>query len=294
MYIVDTHQHFQDVHSHHYPWLCDPADTALEGNIDPIRNNYLVDDYLNDVAPYPVTKTVHVENGWDRKSAVSETHWLNSLHEKTGYPTAAVAFVDLSSPEAERIIDNHCSFQIMRGIRENLAWHPWPGLSSAKRDLMLSQQWREGFAVLARRDLSFDLQIFSHQADDAFELAKDFDQTMIVVTHLGLPIDRSPEGLKEWESSLRKLSIADNVFLKLSGLGLGSPEWTINNTLPLLLRAVEIFGSSRCMIGSNLPVERLFSNGQAPFDCFSALSYHLGPNEISDIMHRTAEAFYRI
>jgi len=41
---VDAHQHFQDIETHHYPWLYDEgAPAKLEGDPAPIRRNYLAE-----------------------------------------------------------------------------------------------------------------------------------------------------------------------------------------------------------------------------------------------------------
>ena len=59
-------------------------------------------------------------------------------------------------------------------------------------------RWREGFALLARHRLHFDLQTPWWHLDAAAELARDFPATTIILNHTGLPADRSPEGLAGW------------------------------------------------------------------------------------------------
>ena len=91
MAFVDAHHHFQDIERHYYPWLVDrDAAPKLEGDLGPIRRNYLVSDYLADLAPARVVKSVHIQSGWDPRDPVGETRWQQNLAATTGFPTAAV------------------------------------------------------------------------------------------------------------------------------------------------------------------------------------------------------------
>jgi predicted TIM-barrel fold metal-dependent hydrolase len=88
--LVDAHQHFQDIGAHYYPWLSDrDRPPQLEGDLNPIRRDYLPSDYAADIAGADVRKTVHVENGWDPADPVGETRWLQGLAEKLGRPSLA-------------------------------------------------------------------------------------------------------------------------------------------------------------------------------------------------------------
>ncbi len=74
----------------------------LEGDLAPIRRNYLPADYARDVAGFEVRKTVHVHNGWDPADPLGETRWLERLARDTGRPNAIVAFADLAAPRSRR------------------------------------------------------------------------------------------------------------------------------------------------------------------------------------------------
>ncbi len=119
--LVDAHQHFQDVGHYHYPWLCDrDGRPRLEGDIGPIRRNYLPADYAQDTAGFDVRKTVHVQNGWDPADPVGETRWLQQLSTETGRPTAIVAFADLAAPGVEVSAQRPPAIWRMRGCARRL------------------------------------------------------------------------------------------------------------------------------------------------------------------------------
>jgi predicted TIM-barrel fold metal-dependent hydrolase len=293
---VDAHQHFQDIENHHYPWLCDAERPAqLEGDLSPIRRNYLPADYLADMASVRLIKSVHVQNGWDPRNPTGETRWLQGLADAHGFPHAIVAFADLADASAEAQLEAHCAFPNTRGIRQILNWHEDPKYRvAAQADLMDDAGWRRGFRLLQRYRLSFDLQVYWPQMAAAYRLARDFPDTAVILSHFGMPIDRSAEGIASWVAALAQLAQAPNVMIKLSGLGLGHPNWTLEDTVPLLQRAIGIFGVDRAMFGSNLPVDGLFSSAEKIFLAFDATLKTFSPAEQKGLAQVNAERTYGI
>ena len=293
---VDAHQHFQDLERHYYPWLCDrDGRPRLEGDIGPIRRNYLPADYAQDTAGFDVRKTVHVQNGWDPADPVGETRWLQQLSTETGRPTAVVAFADLAAPGVEGVLEAHAAMPALRGIRQTLNWHADPALRVAARpDLMEDTAWQRGFALLRHYRLSFDLQIYWPQMDMALALARAYPDTTLVLNHFGMPVDRSAAGVAAWAGAMARLAAAPNVVAKLSGFGLGHPAWSFADTGPLLRRVIEVFGPARVMVGTNLPVDRLFAPGRTILGAISALTAGLSEAEKRAVLSGTAERVYRI
>lgn len=294
--LVDAHQHFQDIEKHYYPWLCDVGRPAqLEGDLTPIRRNYLPVDYLDDLKPVRLVKSIHVQNGWDPLDSVGETRWLQGLADQDGFPHAIVAFANLAAPDVAAILEAHCAFPNVRGIRQILNWHHDPSLRIAPQaDLMDDSSWRRGFGLLSRYGLSFDLQIYWPQMSAAWRLAKSYPDTLMILNHFGMPIDRSPEGVSSWAAALAQLAQAPNVMIKISGLGLGHPNWTVQDTAPLLQRAIDIFGVDRAMFGTNLPVDRLFSKAEQIFSAYDAALKNFTSEEREALLQLNAESAYRI
>ena len=294
--LVVAHQHFQDLRAHYYPWLCD-ADRRpqLEGDLSAIRRNYLPADYARDVAGAKVVKTMHVQNGWDPHDPVGETRWLQGLAASGGTPAAIVAFADLADPRVEALLERHVESPAVRGIRQILNWHENPVFRVASApDLMENAAWRRGFALLPRFGLSFDLQIYWPQMDGALALARAFPDATLVLNHFGMPIDRSPGSVEGWSSAMTRLAKAPNVFVKLSGFGLGHPAWTLEDTGPLLRVTINAFGPSRTMVGTNLPVDSLFGDGPKILRAINASVAGLSEPEHHAVLVQTAERVYRI
>lgn len=293
---VDAHQHFQDLAQGGYPWLTGrDRSPQLEGDLSPLRRDYLPRDYDTDLAHCHVIKTVHVQNGWMPEDRYGETVWLGEFARCCGRPDAVVAFADLAWPDLEEVLDVHLRTPSFRGVRQILSWHADPVLRvAATPDLMTSAAWRRGFAALARRGLSFDLQIFWTQMHDALALARDFPDASLVLGHFGMPVDRSAEGIAAWRAAMGRLAHARNVTVKLSGFGLGHPSWSLADTVPLLASTIEMFGPERVMVGTNLPVDLLFASAIQITDAIAAVVAPLSESEQASVLRGTAERVYRI
>jgi predicted TIM-barrel fold metal-dependent hydrolase len=293
--LIDAHHHFQDLRNHRYPWLDANAPEKLEGDLGPIRRDYLAADYARDLAGIELVASVHVQNGWDPTDPVGETRWLEAQADGTGRPDAIVAYADLAAHGVEDLLAAHAGHPRVRGIRQILNWHSDPRYRVApKPDLMLDPGWRAGFARLAGHRLSFDLQLYWPQMDMARALARSFPDTQMVLDHFGMPVDRSIDGLAAWEAAMRRLAAAPNVAVKLSGFGLGHPAWTAEDTVPLLRRTLDLFGPDRTMVGTNLPVDRLFAPPARTFETIGAVVRELSDAERRMVLQGTAARVYRL
>jgi predicted TIM-barrel fold metal-dependent hydrolase len=159
---------------------------------------------------------------------------------------------------------------------------------------MRTTQWRRGFAMLASRGLTFDLQLYPHQMDEAVELATDFPGTGIVLNHAGMPVDRSAEGFALWRNGMRALASHDNVSVKISGLGMVDHHWTVDSFRPVVEDVIDTFGISRAMFASNFPVDRLYSSYEAVWEAFREITAPFSFDERLALFSSNAERIYRI
>jgi predicted TIM-barrel fold metal-dependent hydrolase len=293
--IIDPHHHLFDLKTGNYPWLQGPMLKRVFGDYSTIRNDYLIDDFLADIKNQNVVKTVHLQVEYDHNDPVAETRWLQSVADKHGYPHGIVGFADLSTPGVQAVIEAHCEFPNTRGIRQCLNFHRDPVKTFIDSPhLMSDSQWRKGYALLKRYDLSFDLQCYYTQMEEAVALAHDFPDTPIVLNHTGMPVDRSPEEIEGWKKGMKLLATAPNLFCKISGLGMGDWKWTVDSIRPFVLHAIDVFGVERCMFASNFPVDKLFSSYDQVFNAFKTITTDFAPGERQALFHANAERVYRI
>ncbi len=73
-----------------------------------------------------------------------------------------VASVALEDPQVDALLTTMVAVHpTLRGIRQIVNFEPsWPR-NCALGNLLLNDQWRQGYALLAKHRLSFDLQVFS-------------------------------------------------------------------------------------------------------------------------------------
>jgi predicted TIM-barrel fold metal-dependent hydrolase len=206
--IIDPHIHFWDLGTHDYPWLTErPQRLRVAGDVSPIARNYLVADYRADTARQNVVKAVHVDAGWRYDDPVGETRWLQEFHERTGWPHAIVARAELDAPDIEQILDAHMESPLLRGVRHIANWHPDPEKTYiARPDLLTDLAFERGFAALAERGLSFDLQIYPAQMRDAATLAARHPEVPVILNHTGMPADKDAAGLALWREGMRRLA----------------------------------------------------------------------------------------
>jgi predicted TIM-barrel fold metal-dependent hydrolase len=141
-------------------------------------------------------------------------------------------------------LEAHCASANVRGIRMLTRRPGELRTSDPGGSLMGEPAWRRGFARLGALGLSFDLQAPLPFMAEAARLAADFPDTPIVLTHAGLPLDRSAEGFRAWRRGMRSLAERPNVWVKVSGLPMTDWHWTVETLRPLVLETATTTRSS--------------------------------------------------
>jgi len=292
--VIDAHHHLYDLERNYYPWLHDGVKPSTFGDYTAICKSYRIEDFLEDCRNQNVVKSVHLDVGYDPADPVGETRWLQGVADKHGFPHGIVGYADLSAPDVGDILDRHMAFANFRGIRQSLNYHSDPAKTYLPRPgVSCEPDWRRGFRQLAERGLSFDLQIYYPQMEEAYELARAFPDTQIILNHTGMQVD-GPEHFDAWKAGMKNLAAAKNVACKISGLGMGDWHWTTESIRPYVLSAIELFGVGRCMFASNFPVDKLFSSYDDIFNAFRDITSKFSEAERWALFHGNAERYYRL
>jgi predicted TIM-barrel fold metal-dependent hydrolase len=294
--IVDAHQHFWDLQRNHYPWLSDaPPANFRYGDTAPLRRNYLPQDYRADCAAHRVVASVHMEAEWDPRDPVGETRWLAELRRTTGWPTAAVGQAWFDREDIAQVLAGHAEYDFVRGVRQKPKTAASPAaVVAGAPGTMSDPRWRDGYALLERHGLSYDLQAPWWHMGEAAALARDFPRTPIVINHTALPADRSAEALAGWRSALETIATQPNVSLKISGLGIRRERWSAGRNAAIVRDAIRIFGADRCMFASNFPVDGLVGSFDTIFTGFKAIVADMPEHEQRMLFHDNAMRVYRL
>ena len=297
--IVDAHHHLWDLENEKtkYSWLMVTEGEAFFGDYGAIRKSYLLNDYLNDARNQNLIKSVHVQAEHDDDSPVTETEWLQNIadNHNSKLPSAIVAFADFSKSNVVDILDQHQEFNNTRGIRQILSFNSnEPKYSHAPEDYMKNTKWLENFKNMKNRNLSFDIQVYPHQMDDSFNLAKNNADILFILNHTGEPCYQSEEYIQHWEANMKKIANCENMVAKISGLGMFNPNWTIDSTKIFVEKTIEIFGIERCMFASNFPVDKIFNTFDNYWNSFKAITKDYSENDKTMLFSSNAEKYYRI
>lgn len=297
--IVDAHHHLWDLNNEHtkYSWLMVKEGEAFFGDYAAIRKSYLLEDYLEDSKNQNIIKSVHVQAEHDDDKPVNETAWLQNLADthSSKLPSAIVTYADFSKNNISEVLDAHQEYKNTRGIRQILSYNKEePKYSHASEDFMKNSVWIENFKNIRNRNLSFDIQIYKHQMQDAVDLATKYDDILFILNHTGEPCYQTEEYIHSWKENMKKLANCENIVAKISGLGMFDPQWTIDSTRIFVEKTIQIFGIERCMFASNFPVDKIFNTFDNYWNSFKEITKDYSENDKKLLFSSNAEKYYRI
>ena len=277
----DAHVHFFDMAypSLRYAWLEPAAEPDPDlGDYSAIKSQrYWPDDFLGETRFANVTGMVHVQAAVGTADPVDETAWLERHAARVGIPSAIVAYVDLSGADARDQLERHAEHAHVCGIRD-LRYD----------DYLESPQWRAGYALLEEFGfICCDDPLLEH-VPSVVALLREFPGITLCVDHAGFPRRRDEAYFKQWRACMASLAACDNAVMKISGLGMGDHQWTVDSIRPWVSTCIELFGVKRCCFGTNWPIDRLFSSYTDVVDAYCECIADLSPSEQAALMRTNA------
>jgi L-fuconolactonase len=235
--IIDAHHHLWTAD---YAWLADPS-------LAPIRRDYTVDDLRPAMKSAGVDRTVLVEA--DRRDDAETTAFL-TLAAGTPEILGVVGWASLTSPVLGSTLAAHRAGpggHLLVGIRDQIQAYPLDHLD--RPDV------RAGLTTVASAGLVNEVVVRAPQLPSVARAAAALPGSTFVLDHLGKPAIATG-GLREWRELIGPVAARPNVVAKLSGLVAEADwaRWTVDDLRPYVLTAVELFGPSRLMFGSDWPV----------------------------------------
>jgi predicted TIM-barrel fold metal-dependent hydrolase len=254
-----------------------------------------VEEFLTTCRAEGVVRSVFIQINVAPGAEVEEVAWAQSVADRHSFPQGIVGYADLAAPDLGAVLDAQAAHRNLRGIRQQLHWHKTPLYRFASRsDLMRDPAWQRGLGELARRQLSFELQVFPGQMADAAELARLHPEITFILQHAGMLEDRSADGWAVWRAGMRRLAACENVVTKLSGLGTFEHVCSVELWRPVVLETLELFGPGRCLFGSNWPIETLWTDyGRIVATTRECLDGLTG-QERAAVLHDNAKRVYRL
>jgi len=291
--MIDSHHHIwrqQDL-----PWLLGPEQPRIFGQYGAIRRDYLINEYLEDIAETPITKSVYVQANWAVDAALDEVAWVESVAAESEWPHAIVAYADFTVEDVESQLQKLNRYKLVRGVRQQLHWHQNAQYCFAKKPDMASDQlYQSNIAKLGSYDWCFDLQVFPGQVDSAVSLAKACPEVQFILQHAGMLEDTSPTGWQQWREALVLFAGCENINVKLSGLGTFVHSLDIGLVGKIVSHTVRTFGVDRCMFGSNFPIEKIWTSYDELYAALKSVVTELSEQHVQAIFNDNAERLYRL
>lgn len=258
MDIVDAHHHVWRVKD--MPWLSGPMVPRIFGPYEPIKRDYLIDEYIADARSGGITQSVYVQANWPLDQVVDEVRWLDELHQETGWPTAVVGCADLFDPDVVEVMEKQAEYPVVRGTRLQLHWHENQEFRFASTpDSMKDPVFRRNVAALEDLGWLFELQVFPGQMAAAAALVRAVPDVTFVLVHAGMLTDRDEATVREWRDGMARLAQLPNVVVKLTGQGTFTRCLDPDFIAFVAAETLHWFGAARAMFGTNFPVEKLWT-----------------------------------
>ena len=305
---------------HHHLWDLRTFETNPHASFE--QKVYLCEDISNDImsAGHNVVQTVFAQcgafyraDGPEPMRCVGETEFVHGIaamsrsgiYGPTRLCTGIFGTADLRLGNAvEEVLQGHMAASpYFRGIR-----------SAFPSDL--NQEFLDGFAMLAKHELSFDnYSPDFERLPTLAKLASRFPNVTIIVNHLGGKIDPDADAstVANWQRAIAIIAACPNTVMKVGGaqqrVGPWEPLFHMHKCptpigseelcellFPYYACAIEKFGPDRCMFESNFPVDKECVSYRTLWNAFKRIAAKAGLSEAekADIFSGTAACAYRL
>jgi L-fuconolactonase len=272
------------IDAHHHLWQYNVAEYGwLEGDFEPLRRDFVVEDLIKEAGRANVVGAVAVQ----ARQSIEETDWLLKIAELTPLLLGVVGWLPLREPLFPALLECYREQPLLKGLRHVL--------QGERPGFMDDPAFLSGITALAGSGLVYDILILERQLEEAIRLVDRFPNQIFVLDHIGKPRIAAGE-LHRWANQIRELARRKNVFCKLSGMVTeADPQrWTPAELKPFFDIALEAFTPCRLMAGTDWPV---LLAGCTYERWWALLSEWIGPlssNEQALILGLTAAETYRL
>jgi L-fuconolactonase len=235
--------------SHHHLWRFDPARLPWISDAMPaLRQDYGLAELEAALAGTGVDQTILVH----AQQRVDETDGMLGLAAASDRIAGVVGWVPLVAPDVGDTLGRLAVDRHLRGVRHIVHDEP-------DDDYLLREDVNRGVTRLREFGLVYDVLIFARHLPQAIAFVDRHPDQPFVVDHLAKPTIRAGQFDARWAEGLRAIAERPHVTCKLSGMvtEVRDPSWSPAILQPYVDVALEAFGPSRLMFGTDWPVCRL-------------------------------------
>ncbi|WP_203736469.1 amidohydrolase family protein [Catellatospora chokoriensis] len=282
--IMDCNVHLWDQRDDPVGWLADrTAVRDLLGNYDSLPEVYTLADYRAETAAHPVNGVV-----WSDAGSADPLHaaaWVQRQADAADLDVLLVTLGDPASPGWPAFLRSFAELPAATGVRIRL-------VSGLGGGTALAGDALANLRLLAEHNLTLTVEAAADQLGEVARLARELPRVRVVLDHFGWPADLTTAGSRAHAARLAEVAAAPNTATRIDALGTVFGDWTADRVRPWLLAAVDAFGPSRCMLGSDLPIERLRGGFDHLYDAYEQVFAECTEPERGDLWHGTARRWY--
>jgi len=279
--IIDAHHHFWDPQSGgDYGWLSGP--------FEPINRIFAPDDLRPALRVNNVTGTVLVQTWND----LGETWDFIRTAAATDFVAGVVGWVDLTDPDVGKTLAELKSSpegKWLVGIRHLIQ-------TEADPNWLLRNDVKRGLQAVQEIGLVYDLVPNLPQLPSCIRTTEAFPDMRFVLDHISKPEIRN-HGFKQWSALMQGFrSQRGHVWCKLSGMVTEADwqAWKPADLKPYIMEVLDIFGTDRCMFGTDWPVCLVAASYDQVMDALHECLNELTGSELEQIFGKSAIEAYRL
>jgi L-fuconolactonase len=235
----------QTIDAHHHLWRYTPAEYDwIDESMQVLRRDFLPKDLKAAMRSAGVDGTVAVQ----ARQTLEETRWLLDLAETNDEILGVTGWAPIAGGDFPALMEEFEDRPKLKGLRHVIQ-------SEKDENYILREDFNAGIRALAGSGLVYEILIYERHLPQTIQFVDRHPKQVFVLDHVAKPLIAA--GIVEpWASRMRELGQRENVWCKVSGMVTEAEwnEWTPEKLKPYMDVAVEAFGPSRLIAGSDWPV----------------------------------------
>ena len=236
------------IDSHHHFWKYDPVTYSwMNDSMGILKRDYQPEDLKEVIDSAKIDGVISVQ----ADQSMRETEDLLKHASERSFILGVVGWFPLAEPELDGLLESYATNPLLKGVRHVVQ-------DEADDQFILGDAFNKGIRRLKAYDLVYDILIYERQLGPSIEFVDRHPDQVFVLDHVAKP--RIGDQIMEpWRAQMFELAKRENVYCKLSGMATEAnwQNWTKDDLWPYAEVAMEAFGPTRMMFGSDWPVARL-------------------------------------
>ncbi len=236
------------IDSHHHFWKYDPVTYSwMNDSMGILKRDYQPEDLKEVIDSAKIDGVISVQ----ADQSMRETEDLLKHASERSFIRGVVGWFPLAEPELDGLLESYATNPLLKGVRHVVQ-------DEADDQFILGDAFNKGIRRLKAYELVYDILIYERQLGPSIEFVDRHPDQVFVLDHVAKP--RIGDQIMEpWRAQMFELAKRENVYCKLSGMATEAnwQNWTKDDLWPYAEVAMEAFGPTRMMFGSDWPVARL-------------------------------------